>query len=87
MFDLREVNQMEREMCGYLEWQLNVPSEEYMAFVSKVQREFGSTRVGEVESHVASPTSPSASSGFSASTFKVTLNTFFLKVILTVVHV
>ena len=24
MFQLREINQMEREMCQYLEWELNV---------------------------------------------------------------
>ena len=24
MFALREINQMEREMCSYLEWQLNI---------------------------------------------------------------
>ena len=24
MFTLCEINQMEREMCGYLEWELNV---------------------------------------------------------------
>ncbi|TDL16318.1 hypothetical protein BD410DRAFT_889897 [Rickenella mellea] len=28
MFALMEINQMEREMCAYLEWLLNVPSED-----------------------------------------------------------
>ena len=41
MFSLREVNQMEREMCGYLDWQLNVPHVELEQFTSKVQNEFG----------------------------------------------
>lgn len=42
MFQLREINQMEREMCGYLEWQLNVDYLELESFTEKVQSEFGS---------------------------------------------
>ncbi|KLO10902.1 hypothetical protein SCHPADRAFT_807019, partial [Schizopora paradoxa] len=41
MFALREINQMEREMCGYLEWQLNVPKEDLEAFEREVRRVFG----------------------------------------------
>lgn len=43
MFSLREINQMEREMCGYLEWVLNVQQDELEAFTEKVQAEFGQT--------------------------------------------
>jgi hypothetical protein len=32
MFMLKELNQMEREMCGYLEWNLNVMGEEVIEF-------------------------------------------------------
>lgn len=42
MFSLREINQMEREMCGYLEWVLNVQHLELEQFTEKVQLEFGS---------------------------------------------
>lgn len=41
MFALKEINQMEREMCGYLEWNLNVGGEEVVAFESSVRAEFG----------------------------------------------
>ncbi|KLO10907.1 hypothetical protein SCHPADRAFT_798277, partial [Schizopora paradoxa] len=40
MFALREINQMEREMCGYLEWHLNVPKEDLEAFEREVRRRF-----------------------------------------------
>jgi hypothetical protein len=42
MFSLREINQMEREMCGYLDWQLNVPHTDLETFTAKVEAEFGS---------------------------------------------
>jgi len=42
MFQLREINQMEREMCGYLEWQLNIDYLELEDFTAKTQLEFGS---------------------------------------------
>ena len=40
MFSLREINQMEREMCSYLEWQLNIEPGALMEFESMVQRDF-----------------------------------------------
>jgi len=40
MFSLKEVNQMEREMCGYLEWQLNVPPDELDVFRKKLESDF-----------------------------------------------
>jgi hypothetical protein len=46
MFSLKEINQMEREMCSYLEWKLNFEPAELAAFESKVRREFATTRSG-----------------------------------------
>ncbi|KAI0282484.1 hypothetical protein BGY98DRAFT_954300 [Russula aff. rugulosa BPL654] len=40
MFALREINQMEREMCSYLEWQLNVDPATLRDFQSRVQLDF-----------------------------------------------
>ena len=40
MFALREISQMEREMCSYLEWQLNVESSALKEFEQKVTRGF-----------------------------------------------
>ena len=40
MFLLRELNQMEREMCSYLEWQLNIEPEALKEFEAKVRRDF-----------------------------------------------
>lgn len=40
MFALREINQMEREMCSYLEWQLNVDPAELREFEARVRRDF-----------------------------------------------
>lgn len=40
MFALREINQMEREMCSYLEWQLNVDPQTLRDFQSRVQHDF-----------------------------------------------
>jgi hypothetical protein len=37
MFVLREINQMEREMCSYLEWQLNVEPAALVEFESMVK--------------------------------------------------
>ncbi|KAF9517605.1 hypothetical protein BS47DRAFT_1313920, partial [Hydnum rufescens UP504] len=37
MFSLREINQMEREMCGYLEWILNIQPTELEVFTEKVK--------------------------------------------------
>jgi len=41
MFQLKEINQMEREMCGYLEWQLNVDYLQLEEFTEDVQTRFG----------------------------------------------
>ncbi|THH16171.1 hypothetical protein EW146_g4417, partial [Bondarzewia mesenterica] len=40
MFALREINQMEREMCSYVEWQLNVEPQVLRDFEAKVRRNF-----------------------------------------------
>ncbi|KAH9942195.1 uncharacterized protein BXZ73DRAFT_97614 [Epithele typhae] len=40
MFALREINQMEREMCSYLEWQLNIEPSALKEFEHKVRRDF-----------------------------------------------
>jgi hypothetical protein len=40
MFALREINQMEREMCSYLEWQLNVDPSALKEFEAMVRRDF-----------------------------------------------
>lgn len=40
MFTVREVNQMEREFCGYLDFSLNVPSEILTTFQAKVTQDF-----------------------------------------------
>jgi hypothetical protein len=40
MFALREINQMEREMCSYLEWQLNVDPTTLRDFQTRVQIDF-----------------------------------------------
>ncbi|RXK35021.1 alternative cyclin Pcl12 [Tremella mesenterica] len=41
MFSLKEINQMEREMCGYLEWNLNVAGEEVTDFERRLRVDFG----------------------------------------------
>jgi hypothetical protein len=48
MFSLREINQMEREMCSYLEWVLNVKPEELAEFETEVKRDYstGGAKVG-----------------------------------------
>jgi len=40
MFSLREVNQMEREMCGYLDWEINVDNETLVSFEAALRRDF-----------------------------------------------
>jgi len=42
MFSLREVNQMEREMCGYLEWELNVDNAMMTMFEQRLRKDFAS---------------------------------------------
>jgi hypothetical protein len=40
MFQLREVNQMEREMCQYLDWELNVEPSTLKEFEAMVRKDF-----------------------------------------------
>ncbi len=40
MFALREINQMEREMRSYLEWQLNIEPHTRLEFEQKVRHDF-----------------------------------------------
>jgi hypothetical protein len=46
MFTLREVNQMEREMCGYLDWELTVDDPILGNFEAAVRRDFAKDRPG-----------------------------------------
>jgi hypothetical protein len=41
LYTLKEVNQMEREMCSYLEWILHVEAAELEAFSQRVRKEYG----------------------------------------------
>ena len=60
MFALKEINQMEREMCGYLEWNLNVQGEEIAEFESRLRSDHGSAAVVSrpSSSHYESPAPP-----------------------------
>jgi len=49
MFALKEINQMEREMCGYLEWNLNVMGDEVVEFEEKVRAEHGPEAVAKAK--------------------------------------
>jgi hypothetical protein len=40
MFNLREINQMEREMCNYLEWELTTANPMLFTFETVVKRDF-----------------------------------------------
>jgi len=40
MFNLREINQMEREMCNYLEWELTAANPMLSNFVTAVKKDF-----------------------------------------------
>jgi hypothetical protein len=40
MFQLREINQMEREMCQYLEWELNVDPVTLREFEEMIRKDF-----------------------------------------------
>lgn len=65
MFALKEINQMEREMCGYLEWNLNVGGEEVVSFEQNVRAEFGARAVAKSSMSDHSSGSASASAGSS----------------------
>ncbi|GFZ43055.1 hypothetical protein JCM24511_00773 [Saitozyma sp. JCM 24511] len=45
IFTLSEINQMEREMCAYLEWNLNVQGDEVVEFEACIRAEHGSAAV------------------------------------------
>ena len=59
MSSLREINQMEREMCYYLKWILNVKPEELSEFESEVERDCS---VDETKAPAPLSTSPVPSS-------------------------
>ncbi|KAG8988266.1 hypothetical protein FRB90_002856 [Tulasnella sp. 427] len=61
MFSLREINQMEREMCSYLEWVLNVKPEELSEFETEVKRDYGTggLKTAAAPSPVTTPTTTS----------------------------
>jgi len=42
MFTLREINQMEREMCNYLEWELSVDNSILVNFEASLRQDFSS---------------------------------------------
>ena len=54
MFALREINQMEHEMCSYLKWQLNVERSVPEEFESTVRRDFRG--LGPYPAHYMLPT-------------------------------
>lgn len=58
MFALKEINQMEREMCGYLEWNLNVQGEEIAEFEARVRADHGPRAVAKASSSSHSSESP-----------------------------
>ncbi|WWC61878.1 uncharacterized protein I303_104463 [Kwoniella dejecticola CBS 10117] len=57
MFALKEINQMEREMCGYLEWNLNVAGDEIVNFEAKIRSEHGPRAVARASSASSSSSS------------------------------
>jgi hypothetical protein len=62
MFTLREINQMEREMCGYLEWCLNVKPEDLHDFEAMVRKEYGSASAAPIPVVVPAPARPAVES-------------------------
>ncbi|KAJ7502950.1 hypothetical protein B0H11DRAFT_1987142 [Mycena galericulata] len=46
MFTLREINQMEREMCNYLDWELTVDNPILSNFETMIQRDFAPNAKG-----------------------------------------
>jgi hypothetical protein len=45
MFALQEINQMERELCAHLEWNLNVQGDEIVEFEARIRSEHGSKSI------------------------------------------
>lgn len=42
MFGLKEINQMEREICAHLQWNLNIQGDELSDFSARIRSEHGS---------------------------------------------
>lgn len=55
LYTLKEVNQMEREMCSYLEWILHVDAAELETFTQRVKKEYGSQCPAVPPQWVSSP--------------------------------
>ncbi|KAG9124328.1 hypothetical protein FRC07_012009 [Ceratobasidium sp. 392] len=58
MFTLREINQMEREMCGYLEWVINVKPEHLRDLEAMVRKEYGPASAAPASVAVPIPRRP-----------------------------
>ncbi|EJT51279.1 hypothetical protein A1Q1_07522 [Trichosporon asahii var. asahii CBS 2479] len=67
MFSLKEINQMEREMCTYLEWKLNVTGEEVAEFEARVRAEHGPVRRSATSEVSMASVSPAVSVAGSSS--------------------
>ncbi|BEI81266.1 hypothetical protein CcaverHIS002_0204260 [Cutaneotrichosporon cavernicola] len=61
MFQLKEINQMEREMCGYLEWNLNVSGEDVAEFEALVRADHGARPAMRMSANIPEPASSMAS--------------------------
>ncbi|KAF8484103.1 hypothetical protein JB92DRAFT_1629761 [Gautieria morchelliformis] len=62
MFSLREINQMEREMCGYLDWILNIPPKDLVEFDARVRKEYAPNGPCPPFVHPPQPAAPAATS-------------------------
>ncbi|RSH95795.1 hypothetical protein EHS25_000887 [Saitozyma podzolica] len=74
MFALRELNQMEREMCVFLEWDLTILGEEVFEFEDRVWEEHGARGVARASCSASSVTqivAPSRGGGAGGNTQKV----------------
>ncbi|KAG8734375.1 hypothetical protein FRC10_011755 [Ceratobasidium sp. 414] len=58
MFTLREINLMEREMCDYLEWVLNIKPEDLRDFEAMVRKEYDSASPAPAPVAVPIPRQP-----------------------------
>lgn len=67
MFSLKEINQMEREMCGYLDFALNVSGEEVAEFEAYVRAEHGPARRSATSDVSMASVSPAVSATGSSS--------------------
>ncbi|WVQ82381.1 hypothetical protein IAT38_004509 [Cryptococcus sp. DSM 104549] len=66
MFALKEINQMEREMCGYLEWNLNFAPREVEDFEAALRAEHGPRAVARASSGGSTSAQSEASSSSAA---------------------